>query len=83
MWCDTVTDGGGYSYWPCSGCVSVYRTTDVNGCAAQGLSMIIPRTQANWDSIQAFVQGTLGSSMNTYFQVATGKKTNVDKWDDL
>ena len=60
-----TTDGGGYTYYPCSNtsaCPSMLKTTDANGCTALNLAMVIPRTQNHWSSILSFVTTTLNSS---------------------
>ncbi len=55
VWCDMSTGGGGYTFYACASCVSVSTTTEANGCDAVGLRMVIPRTQAMWGSMKAFV----------------------------
>jgi hypothetical protein len=72
VWCDLATDGGGYTFYPCTNCAAVSTTTAANGCDAVGLHMVIPRTQAMWGSMKAFVVGPLGSTLATYFQTVPG-----------
>ena len=69
-----TTDGGGYTYWPCSNCPSTNIVTAANGCAdAVGLKMVIPRTQNHWASIMfAFVEGQLGQPRGSFFSVVPG-----------
>ena len=73
VWCDMTTDGGAaYTMFACINCVSVSTTTDTNGCAAYGLSMIVPRTKNHWTSMISFVTSTLGGSVGSYFAAIPG-----------
>ena len=79
VWCDMTTDGGAaYTIFPCENCVSVSKTTDRNGCADYGLSMITPRTQNHWISMINFVNVTLGASVDYYFLAIPGISKPTD-----
>ncbi len=77
VWCDMTTDGGGYTYYACQNCVSRNYATDTNGCNTVGLQSVIPRTQAHWASMFAWVtapvaSGGLGGSVSTWFVTVPG-----------
>ncbi len=70
VYCDMTA--GGYTYAACTGCPSVTTATEVNGCAAKGLDMVIPRSKAHWRSLLRYVSTVLGAAPNTYFAVVPG-----------
>ena len=74
VWCDMVTDGGGYTLYPCAECTSVYMQPPFmnNSCTSLGLSLVIPRTKAHWQSMFDLVSNTLGAPLYAYFRVLTG-----------
>ena len=67
-----TTDGGGYSYIPCRGCANVSRVTEEDGCKLRGLGLVIPRSQAHWQSIASFITETMNSTFETYLKVVPG-----------
>ena len=76
VYCDMTTDGGvAYTMFAItSGSLSVSQIDSVqaNGCTEMGMTMIIPRTQAHWDSMFHLVTNILGLSLSTYFQTVPG-----------
>ena len=78
VYCDMTTDGGvAYTMFATTSggpSVSQIDSVQANGCTERGMTMIIPRTQAHWDSMFNFVTNTnlLGSSLSTYFHTVPG-----------
>ena len=60
--CDMASDGGGYTSAPCLGCDELYSSASPSlGCAAMGMRLVIPRTQAHFASLLSFSTATVGS----------------------
>ena len=72
-YCDMETDGGGYDSYLVTGGAHTSRNTDFNSCP-WGMDIVVPRTQAHWDSLIAthgasnfhFVPGIFGSVPGDY-----------------
>jgi hypothetical protein len=65
VYCDMVTDGGGYTFYPVDAGVETRRSTDWDSCKAVGLKMVVPRTKEHLD----FMVGKYGTG---YFAVVPG-----------
>lgn len=83
VWCDMVTDGGGYTLYPVTNGKSVSRADQENSCTDLGLQLMVWRTRGHQiASLKApWLQGESGQS---YFRVVpgvvgvkTGSFTNV------
>ena len=78
VWCDMSTDAAaGYTMFACLNCPSVNQVTQYNGCMALGLNMVVPRSQAHWQSLFNFVDSlpaaTNGAANHiTYFHTIPG-----------
>ena len=79
VWCDMTTDNAaGYTYYRCTNCTSVNTVNQPNGCHAVGLEMVIPRTQAMWESMFAFLKDQSGDpEYLSYFEVVPGIYKNT------
>lgn len=53
VFCDMTTDGGGYTSYVVSGGISTSKRTDANSCAALGLGLAVPRTNAHLHALVA------------------------------
>ena len=72
-YCDMTTDGGGYTHIGVENGLQTYRSTDSNSCPA-GMNIVVPRTQAHWDSLfayETFRNQQLGQSLD-YFAIVPG-----------
>ena len=71
VFCDMVTDGGGYTFHAVKSGIETFRSTDWDSCKEVGLTMIVPRTKEHLD----FMLLKYGIS---YFSVVPGitKPTN-------
>ena len=49
--CDMNTDGGGYTYYAVSGGLTTSTYNDNNTCKTLGMDIVMPRSQAHWDSM--------------------------------
>ncbi len=65
VYCDMTTDGGGYTYYPVTGGISTNRFDQPNSCTAVGLKIVVARTNAHLQAMNA----RYGSS---YFQTVSG-----------
>jgi len=82
VFCDMTTDGGGYTHKACTGCKDVRTTTEVNGCDKFGMNMVVPRSQAHWQSLYKYVTVELKSTMDSHFKVVPGISKSVGGRND-
>lgn len=81
VYCDMTADSGAaYTLYPCNGCTSVNMIDSVqaNGCTGLGLNMVIPRSEAHWTTMFAFVANVLNASVPSYFQTVPGISKPTD-----
>jgi hypothetical protein len=72
VYCDMVTDGGGYTYYACQNCPSVSdASVSVNGCMAVGLQMVVPRTKAHWVAMFDWIS-SWGGTVQSFFAAVPG-----------
>jgi hypothetical protein len=58
---------GGYDFYNITGGTSVNYVTQTHSGTALGLELVIPRSQAHWRAIYAYVYTTLGSNYATWY----------------
>jgi hypothetical protein len=51
VWCDMVTDGGGYTVLPVSGGLVTSRFGQADSCARVGMRLLVPRTQGHFAAV--------------------------------
>ncbi|MEQ9651742.1 MAG: fibrinogen-like YCDxxxxGGGW domain-containing protein [Sandaracinaceae bacterium] len=67
VYCDMVTDGGGYTYHALTGTgVSTTRRTEANSCQALGMDMVVLRSEAQYNALIAEYP------VQTYFRTVPG-----------
>ena len=66
----------------CTGCKDVKTTTEVNGCDKFGMNMVVPRSQAHWQSLYKYVTVELKSTMDSHFKVVPGISKSVGGRND-
>jgi len=74
VWCDMVTDGGGYTMYPVRNGAKTRKQSDDDDCAAVGMQIAVPRTEGHFSSMIAkygrdyfrFVPGIVGMEEGDY-----------------
>jgi hypothetical protein len=86
VFCDMLTDGGGYTMYPVTGGIRTSRASDLDSCAHVGMQMVIPRTEGHFDAMLRefgtdyfqIVPGIIGSSDASM----AGKAMKSTAWSD-
>ena len=72
VWCDMVSDGGGYTLYPIQHGIATARISDANSCQKLGLQMVVPRTDEHLRSMVARFGMRYFNAVPGIFGVASG-----------
>jgi hypothetical protein len=75
VYCDMVTPGGPYSYYPINNGINTTRFDQANSCDALGLHMVIPRTQAHLNAMYALYGAGYFATIPGVYGLAAGNYT--------